>query len=382
VGGAEQVCLDLADAQRQQGHEVRLFVFVRGGVSEDASRLGVDFIVPEVPAEAGRGRRRSIIAACLLDVVREFLPDVVHSHVPLTHLICNRVLPGTSVPWIATMHGSWRQFAYAPKTVGRPYLRPYLLLRHSIGDFWSTRSAARIVAPSEYVKRQLREVGVEESRIVVIHNGLRPPEQPITRDAARRALAIPEGSVVIGALGHLAPVKGFDILIKAAALLVPRHPHVRVLIGGGDVLGDDRPRRSLDDLTARLRLEDHVRLLGPVKPREGFFSALDVFVVSSRTEGLPLSLLDAMHHGLPSVVSSTGGMVEAARPATESLAFRSGDVCSLAPTLERLITDSDLRGALGIAASARASTYLTLSRCAAEYDGVYLQARASSRGSR
>jgi glycosyltransferase involved in cell wall biosynthesis len=172
-------------------------------------------------------------------------------------------------------------------------------------------------------------------------------------------------------MGYHAPVKGFDLLARAFSRVAPRYSAARLLIAGGDVLGNDRPRRGLERLITRLGIGSQVQLLDAQDPRAGFMSALDLFVVASRSEGMPLVLLEAMWHGQPSLVTSAGGCIEAARPGRESLVFGSGDVADLAANLEILLRDSALRESLGKAAWARASASLTLSRCAHEYERLY-----------
>ena len=373
VGGAERVCLDLAKAQRALGHDVYVLLMSAGAVSRQAEKEGIPFTVAATAdiASSSRSRRWRAVARALDRAATQLQPQLVHSHVPLTHLICNRVLPRISIPWIATMHGSWRQFAYAPGTYGRPYLRPFLLARHALGDFIATRSAARIVAVADSVKRDLQRVGIGPRRVVTIHNGLEPPTSVLSQGEARARLGLSEGTLLIGSMGYHAPVKGFDLLVCAFARVAPRHPAARLLIAGGDVLGNDRPRRGLEQLIERLGIGDRVRLLDAQDPQAGFMSALDLFVVASRSEGMPLVLLEAMWHGKPSLITSAGGCAEAARPGREAMVFQSRDIADLAANLEILLHDGALRESLGKAAWARASAHLTLSRCAGEYESLY-----------
>jgi glycosyltransferase involved in cell wall biosynthesis len=373
LGGAEQVCLSLGKAHLERGHDVRLLALQRGKVSEAAETMGLPLIHADLPDSLSIGkhvfRRRAMQA--LSDAVREFHPQLVHSHVPLTNLLCNRVMPGLRVPWIATVHGSWRQFAYASSTLTRPQLRPYLLLRHAIGDLVATRSAARLVAVADYVKRQLQSIGIADRKIVTIVNGLALPPQIVPDESARKNLGVPQDALVIGAMGYFAPVKGFDILIRAVARLLPKYPDLHVLIAGGGILGENDMQRTLEDMIAALCPGGRVCLVGTQDPNAGFLSALDVFVISSLTEGLPLSLIQAMQHGKPSVVSSAGGSIEAARPGKEGLVFQSRNIEDLAAKIETLILNKDLRQSLGRAAKARAENYLTLARCADDYERVY-----------
>ncbi len=362
------MALSLAAAHCARGLDVSLLTFAEGEVSRVARELGLPVIITELNP---RLSVRAGVAEAIRETVLRERPALVHSHVPLTHLICNRELPPLGVPWIATVHGSWKQFGYAPQTAGKPWLIPYLLLRHAAGDYWSTRRAAKIVAISDYVRRQLQAVGVRGPRVVTIHNGLAENPAPLSSADGRARLGIDPESLVIGSLGYFAPVKGFDLLIRAFALLAPRYPQLSLLIAGGDVLGARHVRQVIGMPPRELNITGRAQLLGPLDPRAGFLAALDIFAVSSRTEGFSLALADAMQHGKPSVVTSEGGCTEVARPGVEGLVFRSGSAASLARELETLITDPALRERFGRAARERAMTNLTLERCAAEYTAVY-----------
>lgn len=367
------MCLWLARAQNSRGHEAAVFAFRPGDAQATMQREGILVTLPDLSGVNldDRFAIRRAAAAKLAEIAESFQPDVIHSHVPATNLVCSCALKR---PWVATAHGSWKQFAYSPETVERPLLKPYLMLRHAAGDSWTLRRAAGVAVPAMRTKELLERVGVSANKIRVIHNGLPPLAGIMERRAAREKMGIAENALAIGALGYFAPVKGFDLLLRAFALLAARHRALELLIAGGDVLGHSATRGVLQQMIEQLGITDRVRLLGPLDPAEGFFASLDLFCVSSRSEGLPLALIQAMQHGLPSVVSSEGGCGEAARDGIESLVFPVGRSDRLAEALERLIGDPPLREAMGRAAAARASTYLTLPRCADEYEQFYREA--------
>ncbi|MDD5088175.1 MAG: glycosyltransferase [bacterium] len=373
LGGAERMCLWLAREQSSRGHEAAVLTFRPGDAQTEIERAGLHVFLPDLAGVNMEDRYavRRAAAEALTKTTASFRPDVIHSHVPVTHLVCSRTL---NRRWVATVHGSWKQFAYSPDTVRQPLLKPYLMLRHAVGDAWTLRNAARVAVPAQRTKALLERVGVSARKIRVIHNGLPPAAEIMERAAARAKMGIAPDAIALGGLGYFAPVKGFDLLVRAFATLTERHPTLQLLIAGGDVLGHCATRGMLEQLIARLGVAERVRLLGPLDPAAGFLASLDLFVVSSRSEGLPLALIQAMQHGLPSVVSSEGGSGEAARDGIESLVFPSGRIDRLAAALERLIVDKQLREAMGSAAAARASTYLTLQRCAEDYEQFYSEA--------
>ncbi|MBU0690280.1 glycosyltransferase family 4 protein [bacterium] len=371
LGGAEVMCLLLAKAQMFAGHDVLVHLMEGGATQTYAESESVPIVLREADKQTGKRDYWNELNRLLRQTVAGFKPDLVHSHVPKTNLVCHRTLPELKIPWTATIHGSWKLYAYSPSAVKRPLLKPYLLLRHAAGDFLSTRSASRIVAISDYVKGQLLQIGVSRKKLRVVHDGLPFNPGTISRDEARARFNIAPDAFVIGSLGHLSPVKGFDLLIDAFARLAPQFENSMLLIAGGGVLGDNQVRNLLQEQIDCSGLSKRVRLLDTLDTRQGFLGCLDLFAVASRTEGFSLALVEAMQHGLASVVTSAGGCLEAARPGEESLVFTSGNVGHLADQLRLLIKDSELRAKLGSSAQIRAQNYLTLNRCAAEYEKVY-----------
>ncbi len=367
------MCHALASECQQRGHEVALFVFQSGKVKDEFEKAGIKVFTPDFSdsIDPDRFTVRRVAKHGLEGTVRQWKPSLIHSHTPITNLICNKLLKNSIIPWIATIHGSWKQFGYAPETVSKPYLKPYLIVRHVIGSVIATTSAKRIIAPSNYVKRSLCQIGVSPQRISVVINGIPLRNNDISREQARSQLGAREHHLLIGSIGYFAPVKGFDLLIKAVSRLRKRGYDIKLFIAGGDVMGNTTVRENLQKLIESEQISNEVHLLGELSSTRLFLSALDVFVVASRTEALSLALVESMQYGLPSVVTSEGGPGEAARDGVESIVFQSGNVKDLADKLETLLNNPSMREAMGRAAAARASTYLTLSRCTDEYEKVY-----------
>ncbi len=372
-GGAERMSLNLAAYLQRAGHEVIVHAFVEGTSAATARRLGLQLTVPPPSGRAGRSRGAywHWLGLGLAESIREFRPQVVHSHVPLSNLICHRLNGRVGVPWIATAHGSWRQFAYSPLTSGKPWLRPYLLVRHAIGDALTLRSAARVIAISDYVAGELRALHIPSSRISRIYNGMDPVLTSLTREEVRANRGYSVDDLVIGSLGYLTAVKGFDILIRGFALVASRFPHARLSIAGGGVLGDSKIASELMRLARSEGVADRVEFTGSLSETTDWFRALDIFAVTSRTEGFSLALVEAMFNRLPSVVTSAGGCVEVARPEMEGLVYRSPDHRDLARTIRILIDDHGLREKLGREAAARANSEFTLERCGLQYERLY-----------
>jgi glycosyltransferase involved in cell wall biosynthesis len=203
--------------------------------------------------------------------------------------------------------------------------------------------SARVVVTSEATARILMaDYGVSSQRVSVVRPGtdLVPPA-PGSDDGVVRLLSV--GSVV--------PVKGYDVLIKAVAMLADMRWHLTI---AGDRTRDPVAAARLDADIAAYGLEDRVSVLGAVSPERilELFSASDLFVLASRFEGYGMALAEAIAHGLP-VVSTKAGAIPDTVPAEAGMLVPPGDPVALANSLRRLISGRDERRRL--AAYARAA---------------------------
>ncbi len=158
---------------------------------------------------------------------------------------------------------------------------------------------------------------------------------------------------VVVTAGRLVRAKGYDRLIRAFTGVAEAHPGWRLRICGGG-----RERRALAALIAELRLEAEVELLGPVGDVEAELEGASIFVLSSRTEGLPLALLEAMGKGL-AVVSfdAAPALRELIEDGVDGLLVPAGDEAALARAICTLIESEALRRRLGAAARRKAAMY-------------------------
>ena len=174
---------------------------------------------------------------------------------------------------------------------------------------WALNRADRIIAVSTELARLAVELGVSPERVRVIGNGVDLTLfQPIDRKVARRALNIPEAAPLIVAVGHLARVKGFDLVLRAMPAIASAHAGLRfVIVGGAAASSGDYPA-YLSAEVARLNLSDQVTITGAVAPARValWLSAADLFILASEREGSPNALREALACGCPVVSSDVG----------------------------------------------------------------------------
>jgi len=202
-------------------------------------------------------------------------------------------------------------------------------------------------------------------RVTVIKNGvaLRPATR--TREAMRAALDLGDRPTA-GIVARLAPVKNHELLLRAWKQVLERSPAAVLLVVGN---GSQEPR--LRAQAESLGLGDAVRFLGFRLDIPEILQALDVFVLSSRSEGLSLTLLEAEAAGLPIVATRVGGNPEVVRDGESGILVPSGEPEPLAEALARLLQDPKLRARMGEAGRVLYRQQFTLEAMVQGYERVY-----------
>lgn len=235
-------------------------------------------------------------------------------------------------------------------------------------DRWVLRRFDGVVAVSEEVRARLLGSGVEDSRIRLIRNGVRMgPFREGRRERACRATA--NAKVRLGLVGRLAPEKGIDVFLRAAAIVKQQRPQTEF-----DVAGDGPDREEMLQLIRELGLESCVRLLGRCGDMPEFYASLDLLVSSSRQEGLPIALLEGMASGLPVVATQVGAVPEIIVNEENGLLVAPDQPESLAAAMLRAIDDPLLRERLGEAGQQRVQRDFSAARMASDYLRFYEQA--------
>ena len=206
------------------------------------------------------------------------------------------------------------------------------------------KAVDRIIAVSDAVRRVLIEDGVEPARITTVRDGFVSGEfdgAAESRDL-RKGIGLPPDAVVVATVAALAPHKAHWVLLKAAHIVVKKHPRVRFLFAGE---GEMRPEIERD--IRNLGLEHSVVLLGFVKDVGQVYRAADIFAISSSEEGLCSSILDAMNFQLPFVATNAGGIPELVQDGVNGFIVPVNDYLSFAERLCALIENEELRKRMG-----------------------------------
>lgn len=293
MGGAERHVQRLATLGRHANRVVALYE--DGPVGEELRRAGVPvhLLCPRPPGDQARSPRPGQLAAILrlTALLRRWRPDVVHVHLLSGQAIGLPAARLAGVPVrVSTEHS-----VMDGEIEGRPATGGLRLLYRVL-----ERLSSRTVAVSATTRRRLvRDWGLAGDRIEVIGLGVdldRMAHRPQERSAARARLGISPGEVVTGAVGRLAPVKRFDVLLRAMIPLLRTRQYRLVIVGEGELWP------ALAELVHREGLADRVLMTGPRDDLHRLLNAFDVFASTSRAETFGLAVVEALANGLPTVV--------------------------------------------------------------------------------
>jgi glycosyltransferase involved in cell wall biosynthesis len=287
--GGQQQLLQLARGLSRRGHR-QLIVCPERSVLGERAREAACRVAELPPRDPGHLRG----ALQLRRRLRAEPADVLHAHDGQGQTISALATLGLPVCRVAS-----RLVMFKPRWFAGGGFLQGLKYQHTCHG---------VIAVCEYVRQSLVRSGVSASRIEVIPVGIDWPENPPApelRAATRARWGLKEDDFVVGHLGAFTHEKGQDTAIEAALLVAPMLPALQVLLAG------EASAQALSRLAPRLQAAaDHVRVLEFVENPSQFLAGLDLFIMPSRAEGLPASVLLAMANGLGVVASNVGGLPE------------------------------------------------------------------------
>jgi glycosyltransferase involved in cell wall biosynthesis len=229
----------------------------------------------------------------------------------------------------------------------------------------------RVFAVSANLKQHIVAEGFPAPRVGVVYNGIEigPPPDAGYRRRVRTSLGIPDETFAIATVARLDPVKDLDVLLRAVASLARRIPAILLIAGDGS------ERRHLEDLAASLEAQHCIRFLGHRDDVRDVLAGCDAYANSSISEGISLTILEAMAVGLPVVATCVGGTPEILDESCGRL-VPARDPEQLAAALLELVSQPAVRARLGRAGRERVERRFTLERMIREYRDEYYEAVA------
>lgn len=349
-GGQNQVLVTVLGL-RALGHRTVLVAHPTGELRRRAQE-GLD-LIPLAP----RAELDLASAWRLSRVLKQLKPDIVHAHDP----------HGVAMASLAVSMGTSSTLPVRPRLVASR--RVDFHMRQSALSRWKYRQVDCFICASDAIRRIVISDGIPRERTVTVHEGIDLARVAAAPPAAlHQELWLPHDAPLVGNVAALVPHKGQRHLVDAAALVLPRQPDARFIIAGEGEL-----RAALEQQIHHHRLDKHVMLTGFRTDILSLHKAFDVFVMSSITEGLGTSLLDAMACGKPIVATRVGGIPEVVVDGETGLLVPPRDPAAIAEAVTRLLLDPDLRERMGAAGLARVRAHFSAETMVANTLRAYQQ---------
>lgn len=327
-GGAQMHVRDLI-AHLPSGFSAAIATGETGFLCDEAAKLGVPVrVVPELthPIRPIKDFRALVAIARL---IRREAPDLVHAHTSKAGLLARFAARLTATPVVFTAH-AWSFVD------GMPRLQRWISI--PLERLAAVPATAKIITVSEAnsVLAIRKSIG-NEKRLVRIWNGV--PDVP------GRAVPGAGHGVTLIMVARFAPPKDHLLLLQA---LVEVKGHWRLLL-----VGDGPTRLHVQEAAVDLGLADRIEFLGLRDDIDELLAGADVFILPSKWEGLPLSILEAMRAGLPVIATDTGGVAEAVTDGVTGYLTPPGDIVKLSERIQQLISSPELLAGMALAARRR-----------------------------
>jgi len=353
-GGMERVLHSLVHGLERSGFEQHVIVLEElGRFAEGLEQVAEIHQIPPM------SKLSMLYPRYLAQLFRSMRPAVIHSHAGtwFKASLAARIAGSSAV--VHTQHGRPHPDRVADRLI----------------DHMAAHLTDSIIAVSEPLADQLRgRVRISPAKIEVIPNGVdtalfRPPA-----DAAvnRTALSLPINRPIIGSVGRLEPVKNYRLALDALSILLPSLPQgiAPPLLA---LVGDGTQRGELQSHAGQLGLHQDVRFLGWQERAEAVYGAFDIFTLCSHSEGMSMSLLEAMSTGLCPVVTDVGGNRSVLGDGLESQLVPPGEPRALAEAWRTCLVKPQSRSAIGGRARERVLNAFSLKQLVMRHEALYFR---------
>jgi glycosyltransferase involved in cell wall biosynthesis len=352
--GAEAVILNLSRTLNESSHSSALGVFSNSAnpnlqLHEAAVKEGIESHLISCKGQIDRS-----VVTSIRELVSRTNADVVHAHGYKADIYTYFALRASRTPFVSTCH-NWIDSNLLVSLYGR-------------ADRFVLRNYAAVVAVSVEVKQTLLKAGVREDRIHLIKNGI--DLRPFAHASPSLRNGLPKDNPpVVGFIGRLSSEKGADIFLQAAAIVIVELPSTKfVIVGEGPDLD------KLESLIDRLKLRENVSMVGRRNDMPSVYASLDLMVSPSRTEGLPMAILEGMASGLPIVATPVGDVPTVVLDGRTGVLVPPEDVPLLASAIVTLLRNPAERERLGSAAKKLIEDEFSANQMTVDYLRVYERA--------
>lgn len=326
AGAEVQLTTLIAELVNMPAFDVSVVLFNEGRLASEVRKLGVPVMVFPESEQSGLTLLRTVTAYC-----RTHKFDLLHTHKYKDNLVGVCAAVRCRIPHVVrTVHGLSEPFDGIEAIKMRIY--------DDFDDLAIRLKVDRLIAVSSQIEQVLsRRYGAH--RVVQIHNGIRLSGITATKSSheVREHLGVPATRRLIGTVGRLTQVKGHEHFLSAAQLLLKEHEDLHfVVVGDGPLM--ERLKITSDDIG----IAGRISFLGHRDDTYDLIRAMEIFVLPSLHEGIPMVILEALALGRPVVASRVGGIPEVISDGVQGLLVPPGDPYKLAEACGRLLTDCGL----------------------------------------
>jgi glycosyltransferase involved in cell wall biosynthesis len=351
--GAEHVLLELVEHSVLAGFKVTIGLF--------ENRQNPNLELADTAAERGfevrifpcKGRFDTHTVRLINDYLVTANVRILHSHNYKSNFYAHMALKNHNARWVVTNHG---------RRLGS------LLLLYNLLDLLVVRPADRVIAVSDPIARQLRFVGIDSRKICIIYNGVNWEilSQAMPSNSTRQSLGIKQDASVVGTVGSLSKEKGHAYLLEAAANVTQIFPNAVFLL-----IGNGRERKNLERTAYRLGVDDKVIFAGTRNDVPEILSILDVFVLPSLKEGLPMALLEAGAAGVPTIATRVGAIPGVVEDGVTGTLVPSKNSTAIANAIIRMLSDRNAASEMADNAFERVRDNYSSEKMAVKYLAMY-----------
>ncbi|HFC53014.1 MAG TPA: glycosyltransferase [Gammaproteobacteria bacterium] len=351
-GGLERLVLHLCKEGVRAGDRVSVLCLDRAGdLAEEVLQTGAEV----VSLERRPGLMSLSEAMRLRKILGSLNPDIIHSHQMGAALyVGTTTLTMRRPPMIHTEHGN----------------HDYHSLRQRLLGYVAFCTMDRIYCVSQDIADNLTGHHlVSKARLTVQANGIPLPtdRELRTNRLTREQLGIDQQATIFGTVGRLAGIKRQERLLDAAATLAGKGRNLHLIL-----VGEGEQRGMLENRAAELGIEHLVHFAGFQRDPASYISLLDIFILTSDSEGMPMALLEAWAAGKPVIVTAVGGLPELVKEGETGLLVPPGDHERLVGAMESLAGDAEYRRRLGNAGRSLVAKRYSAERIAATYRDAYV----------
>lgn len=340
IGGGEKHLVDLSNALQERGHEI----FFALAPDSPVEKLLENVESKNVLLTKMRNALNVFAARRIARFVAQNNIEIIHAHIARDYPIAALAAKISRKPFVLTRH----------------VLFPLNRLQK-----YALQNVGGIIAPSKAIADALRRQNLFSSEsIETIYNGIDLKHFAPTNKE-------PTATFTVGTIGHLAPIKGHDIFVRAAAIIRQKRTDIRFIIVGEDKSKSGENRRALENLIAENNLQNHLELRGWTDDVRAILNQLDLFVSAARSEPFGLVIVEAMAAQIPVVATRSEGATEIIEDGTSGILVELENSENLAQAILDLADDPSHRNHLANGGRRRVEDCFSLEKMVAETEAFY-----------